>query len=113
MARGSLAAHLQTQHGVAKGEPGQEGNGEGGDNEPRAYRMAFLEKAGPRPYPVEGCSGWEATRTAMRLHFWHQHVQNTVVILEEGNLPHPWLPLCDMLVPWQSLNRSHKTHRTV
>ena len=31
-----------------------------------------------------------------------------MVILEEGNLPHPWLSLCDMLVPWRSLNGSIK-----
>ena len=30
-----------------------------------------------------------------------------MVILEEGNLPHPRCPLCDMLVPWMSLNGTH------
>ena len=30
--------------------------------------------------------------------------RDTVVILEEGNLSHPRYPLCDMLVPWRSLN---------
>ena len=29
----------------------------------------------------------------MRVHFLHQHVRDTVIILEEGNLPHPWCPL--------------------
>ena len=43
----------------------------------------------------------------MQVHFWNRHVRDTVVILEEGNLPHPQCPLCDMLVPWQSLNGSH------
>ena len=27
-----------------------------------------------------------------------------MIILEEGNLPHPWCPPCDMLVPWKALN---------
>ena len=27
-----------------------------------------------------------------------------MVILEEGKLPHPWCPLCDMLVPWSYLS---------
>ena len=31
---------------MAKGGPGQEGDGEGGGDKPRTYRMAFLEKAG-------------------------------------------------------------------
>ena len=40
----------------------------------------------------------------MRVHFLHRHVLNTVVILEEGNLPHPWCARCDMLVPRRNLN---------
>ena len=43
----------------------------------------------------------------MRVHFFHQHVRDTVIILEEGNIPHPRCPRCDMLVPWRSLNRNH------
>ena len=31
-----------------------------------------------------------------------------MVILEEGNLPHPRCPLCDMLVPWRALNGTQK-----
>ena len=43
----------------------------------------------------------------MRVHFLHQHVLNTVVILEEGNPSHPRCARCDMLVPWQDLNGRH------
>ena len=43
----------------------------------------------------------------MRFHFLHRHVLDTVVILEEGNLPHLGCPRCDMLVPWRTLNGSH------
>ena len=43
----------------------------------------------------------------MMLHFLHRYVWDTVVILEEGNLPHPWCPRCDMLVPWSTLNERH------
>ena len=45
---------------------------------------------------------------AMRVHFWRRHVRDTVIILEEGNLPHPRCENCDMLVPWRSLNGRHK-----
>ena len=48
LTRGSLATHCQTQHGVAKGVPGQEGEGEGGGDNPRTYRRAFVTKEGPR-----------------------------------------------------------------
>ena len=70
--------------------------------------MEFPTMAGPRPCPVKGCSGRASTRTAMSVHFWHWHVRDTVVILEEGNLTHPRCPLCDMLVPWNSLNGTHR-----
>ena len=69
--------------------------------------MEFPSKVGPRPCSVEGCSGRAVMGTSMQMHFWHQHAQDTVEILEEGNLPHPHYPLCDMLVPWRSLNGSH------
>ena len=48
------------------------------------------------------------TWTAMRVHFWRLHVRDIVIILEEGNLPHPMCSRCDMLVPWRSLNGRHK-----
>ena len=108
MVRGSLSKHCQTYNNVAKGGLGKEGYGEGRGDDTRMYRMTLPAKTGPRPCPVEGCSGRSATQTAMRVHFWHWHVQYTVVILEEGNLTHPQCPLYNILVMWQSLNGSHK-----
>ena len=43
----------------------------------------------------------------MRVYFMHQYVRDTVVILEEGNLSHPWCPQCDMLVSLRALNGRH------
>ena len=71
LAKGSLVAHRQTQHGVAQGGSGKVSNEESGGNYPRTFRMAFPAKSGPRPCPVEGCSFRAAMRTAMRVHFWH------------------------------------------
>ena len=87
--KGSLVTHLQTQHGVAKGRLGPEGDKEDGGDDTRPYRMALPANAVPRPCPVKGCSGWASTQTEMRVHFCHRHVRDTVVILEEGNLSHP------------------------
>ena len=70
--------------------------------------MAFLTREGPRTCQVEGFSGRASTRAAMRVQFWHRHVRDNVVILEEVNLPHPRCPLCDMLVPWKALNGMHR-----
>ena len=39
---------------------------------------------------MEICPGVLATRAAMRVHFVHRHVHDTVVMLEEGKLPLPW-----------------------
>ena len=61
--------------------------------------MSFPTRAGHRPCPVEGCSGRASTRMSMRVHFWYRHVKETMVILEEGKLPHPQCSLCYMLVP--------------
>ena len=44
----------------------------------------------------------------MCVHFWRRHVWDTVIILEEGNLPLPRCENCDMLVLWRSLNGLHK-----
>ena len=43
----------------------------------------------------------------MRVHFVHRHVQDTVVMLEEGNLPHLWCPRCKLQVPRNALNGRH------
>ena len=39
----------------------------------------------------------------MGVHFVHRHVQDTVVMLDEGNLPHPWCPRCYLQVPRKAL----------
>ena len=43
----------------------------------------------------------------MRVHFVHRNVLDTVVMLEEGNFPHPRCARCDMQVPRRALNRRH------
>ena len=100
--------HRQTQHGVEKWGLGTEDDEASGGDKNRTYRMAFPDKAGPRTCPVEGCNGRALMRTEMRVHFWHRNVRDTVVILEEGNLPHPRCPLCNMLVPWRDLNGTYQ-----
>ena len=69
--------------------------------------MSFLKKGGSRRCPMEGCPGALATRMAMRVHFVHRHVQDTVVMREDGNLPHPWCPWCELQVPRKALNGRH------
>ena len=56
---------------------------------------------------VEGCPGALATRTAMQVHFVHRHVHNTMLMLEEGNLPLPRCPRCDLQITSKALNGRH------
>ena len=71
------------------------------------YKMSFPAKDGRGQCPVEGRPGVSATRAAMRVHFVHRHVHNTVVIMEEGNLPLPRCPRCDLQVSRKALNGRH------
>ena len=64
-------------------------------------------KGSQRQCPVEGCLGVSETQAAMRVHFVHRHVHDTVVILEEGNLPLPRCPRCDLQVSRRALNGRH------
>ena len=56
---------------------------------------------------MEGCPGVLATRAAMQVQFVQRHVQDTVVILEEGNLPLPRCPQCKLQVSRKALNGRH------
>ena len=87
---GSMSSHLMTRHGKAAAR-GQLWTPQA-DGGPRTYKMSFPAKGGPRRCPVEECPGSLETRTAMRVHFLHRHVHDTVVMLEEGNLPLPRCP---------------------
>ena len=89
VAKGSLVAHLQTQHKLVKGRLGQEDDEADGGNEPRNYKMVFPKKARPRTCPVKGCSGQALTWTAMTVKFWHRQVRYTVVVLGGGQPPPP------------------------
>ena len=102
MAAGSMASHIMTHHErVTEARRSWKTSATG--KEPWTYQMAFPYKGCPRSCPGEGCPGQAATRMEMRVHFLHQNVLDTVVILEEGNLPHPWY----MLVPRRTLNGRH------
>ena len=43
----------------------------------------------------------------MRVRFVHQNVLDTVVMLEEGNFPHPRCARCDIQVPRRALTERH------
>ena len=88
---GSLDSHRMSQHGEVRERRWtwpDAATGGGGGRDPKIYWIEF-PKVGTKECPVEGCPGQVGTRTAMRVHFWRRHVRDVVIILEEGNLPHP------------------------
>ena len=72
----------------------------------RTYKVVFLTAGGARNYPIKWYRVWSAKRTAMMVHFLHRYVKDTVIILEEGNIPHP---RCNILMSWKALNGRHVT----
>ena len=46
---------------------------------------------------------------ALRVNLFHRHVRDTILILEEGNLPHPRCPHCGIQLTWEALNGRHTT----
>ena len=66
--------------------------------------MSFLQVVGSLACPVDICQGRASIRTGLRVHFVHRRMRYTVVIVEEGNLPHP---RCNILVPLTALNGRH------
>ena len=108
MASGSLESYRMIQHGKVKADKWSWNEASMGGGETHTYRIELPTKGGMRECPVEGCPGRARTCTAMKVHFWRQYVQDIVIILEDGNLPHPRCSRCDMMVPWRNLNGKHK-----
>ena len=54
---------------------------------PRTYHLNFPSKVYKIPCPVLGCPASPTTRECMHHHFWTHHVQDTIIILQEGAFP--------------------------
>ena len=46
-------------------------------------------------------------RVGLRMHFVNCHMQDTMMVVDDVNPPHPQCPCCDMLVLWTALNFLH------
>ena len=55
----------------------------------RDYKVSFPQMARTAECAVEGCREGAKSRSKLRVHFIRHHVQNKIIILEEGNNPHP------------------------
>ena len=106
IAAGYLTIHLMSQHGRVA-ETRQRWRTRAAGDGPRTFHITLPAMGGPQSCPVEGCPGRVAMRKAMQVHFLHRHVLDTVIILEEGKLPHPRCSLCDMIFLQKALNGRH------
>ena len=91
-------------------EGGQGGLGvEGRDREGNTvnYRVSFPTIISRLRCPVEVCQGSASSRTNLQVHFSHQQSQDSIIILEEWNQPHPRSLQCDIFVPQEALNFAH------
>ena len=77
--------------------------------EAQYYQVSFPKHMLRIRFPVVGCMCGDSYRTNLRIHFAHLHVQDTFVILEDGNRPYPRCPKCDMCVFHKALNGRHLT----
>ena len=59
--------------------------------------------------PIEGFRGRAATRMAMRVHFLHQNIRDTVIILEGDNLPQPTLQRSGSLEDSERASHQHQS----
>ena len=77
--------------------------------EPRLYRVSFSKAAWFIGSPVESWTGRRNNLTYLHIHFVHRHVQDTILILEEYNLPQHHFLVWNMIVPWEPLKRLQYT----
>ena len=77
--------------------------------EAQTYRVYFPKLMLQLRCPVEGCLGGASNWANLRVHFSHHHARDKIVILEEGNLPYPRCPQCDMFVSHRALIGRHLT----
>ena len=75
--------------------------------EAQTYRVSLPKRLLRLRCLVEGCLGWDSNRTNLQVHFAHCHVQDTILILYEGNRPYPLCPKCNMFVSHKALNGRH------
>ena len=88
------------------------------DKEPTVFRgpaatdrvqVLLSVDGGVSGIPGQRLQGKMTIRANLWSPFVHRPMWDTIVILEEGNLPQPRFSDCDMFVPWKTLNFRHST----
>ena len=103
--RMALVAERPVLHPTEGGRRG--GRRESQERDHSMYRVSFITVLAHLSCPVEGLRVSALSRTNLWVQFDHQHYQDTIVILEEGNQPQPRCPQCDMFVTQKALDQAH------
>ena len=109
IAKNSMALGAARPPHFPPGGAGDEVEGRVREGTTVQYRVSFTTILARLRCHVEGCRGSASSRTNLRVHFSHRHSKYSIVILEEGNQPHPQCPQCEMFVPQEALNSAHQT----
>ena len=91
MEAGPLIKHLQGYQSIARGDQVQlRPPPPTTPGEAQTYQVSFPEVLTRLRCPVTGCQGGGMTnRTNLRFHFSYRHIQDSIVILEEGKWTYP------------------------
>ena len=76
--------------------------------DPQAYRISNPREAFDIACPVEGYPGRAMVRIAIQNYFLHRHMQDMLVVLEEGGHPLLLCPKIDKFSPCIALNEGHQ-----
>ena len=56
---------------------------------------------------MEGCTGSSTIRTNLQLHYMHRHMEDIVVVINEGTVTHSRYEQCDMFIPQGKMEGGH------
>ena len=54
-------------------------------------------------FPVEACPVRATSCTNLQQHLMHRNAEDTIVVLNEGPVTHPWCKQCNMFIPQEAI----------
>lgn len=102
---GHLESHLATQHNIFQRDTKRRKTYDSLHRAPVTYHCSIPTNGIQYECPVPFCNGRASSRYNMRVHFSHRHVQDVLIIDEEGPLPR--CNNCDMFVAEVSLRHQN------
>jgi hypothetical protein len=102
----NLVRHKRAKHGINKTTNTQQQTPPYLSADGETYTVSMPSYHDPTPCPVPGCNTIIRDRYGMRRHFVHRHFQDTIIILEEGQLAR--CTDCGMFCTLLALTTTHR-----